>query len=80
MSTGKAARIGTASIALGGMLLALAASMASAQTTYPTKPLRLISPASAGGGTDIIARALAPKLAERLGQQVIVENRPVPAR
>ena len=58
------------------VLAAFATSVACAQSAYPIKPLRLISPASAGGGTDIIARVLAPKLAERLGQQVIVENRP----
>ncbi len=47
-----------------------------AQTSYPTRTVRLIVPSSPGGGTDISARILAPQLTQFLGQQVIVENRP----
>jgi len=43
---------------------------------YPTKPVCFISPYAPGAGTDIMARTLAQKLSEGLGQQFVVENRP----
>ncbi len=44
--------------------------------SYPTKPIRFIVPQGAGGSSDVVARAIAQKLSESLGQQVVVENRP----
>ena len=46
-----------------------------AQADYPNKPIRLIVPFPAGGSTDIVGRVVAQKLSERLGQNVIVDNR-----
>ena len=55
-------------------LLALAALNAQAQD-YPSRPIRLITPAAPGGTTDLLARLVGAKLGEIFGQQVIVENR-----
>lgn len=47
-----------------------------AADAYPVKPVRWISPVAAGGAGDLIARAIAPRLSDIWGQQVIVDNRP----
>ena len=60
----------------GAALLAAAASAALAQADYPSRPVRIIVPSSPGGGTDILSRLLTPRLSERLGQPVVVDNRP----
>jgi tripartite-type tricarboxylate transporter receptor subunit TctC len=43
--------------------------------TYPERPVRLVVPFPPGGSVDVVARALTPKLSERMGQQVVIENR-----
>ena len=58
------------------LLLTLAPSQACAQGAYPNRPVRIIAATSPPGGSDTAARIIAPALSERLGQTVIVENRP----
>ena len=55
--------------------LALASSAALAQAEYPNKPIKLIVGFAPGGSTDIVGRIVAQRLGERLGQNVIVDNR-----
>ena len=56
------------------LILALA-SVDSANADYPDRPVRVVVPVAAGGGVDVMARLLAQKLSERLGQQFVIENR-----
>jgi tripartite-type tricarboxylate transporter receptor subunit TctC len=60
-----------------GVLVVLVSMLGAAHgQTFPVKPIRMVVPFPAGGGSDSTARNLAPRLSERLKQQVIVDNRP----
>lgn len=58
-----------------GTLLALGLAPAAAADAWPSKPIKMVVPFAAGGGTDFIGRLVAKHLSERLGAQVFVENR-----
>lgn len=63
--------------AIQAMMVMLGALTGSALAqTYPSKPVRMLVPTTPGGSVDTLARTIGPKLAERWGQQVIVDNRP----
>src|SRR5258708_2851560 len=64
------------SIAIVALLLLPAAALAQPAADYPTKPIKLILPAAAGGPTDVPARLASQILQTRLGQPVVIENRP----
>src|SRR5262245_6259562 len=68
------ARTRSVLLAAAGFLIALAAPVA-AQQDYPNRPIRLIIPFPPGGSNDIVGRAIATQLSERLGKQVVVDNR-----
>lgn len=61
---------------LAGAALAAASAGAFAQADYPARPIKLLVPFAAGGATDVLGRMLAVGLGEKLGQPVVVENKP----
>ncbi|MBM3344393.1 MAG: tripartite tricarboxylate transporter substrate binding protein [Betaproteobacteria bacterium] len=61
---------------LAGVLAVLPLAAAYAQQKYPLKPVRLMTPFAPGGGSDILARLIGPRLHEAWGQSIIVDNRP----
>lgn len=62
--------------AVAALALSLGSFTASAQTTWPTKPVKIVVPFGPGGFTDVVARILGVKLGESLGQPVVIENKP----
>jgi tripartite-type tricarboxylate transporter receptor subunit TctC len=72
MDTNIPRRVGAILAACG---LGLAAPVALAQE-YPQKPIKMITPYPPGGPTDVLARAISQKLSERLGQPIVIDNRP----
>ena len=63
-------------IVLGLAAVLVAGASVAQPSDYPNRPVRMIAPFAPGGPVDIVARTLAPKLSERLGQQFYVENHP----
>lgn len=59
----------------GGLAVLSALAPAAAQSTWPSKPVKIIIPFAAGGGTDIAARHLQPLLQEVIGQPIVIENK-----
>jgi len=55
---------------------AVAAVPAAAQALFPSKPITLVVPFAPGGGNDILARLIAPKMSAQLGQPIVIENKP----
>jgi tripartite-type tricarboxylate transporter receptor subunit TctC len=74
MSTFQEKTVSNSTLALTVALLLMAC--AAGAQPYPSKPIRLVVPSTPGGSVDTLARTVGPKLAERWGQQVIVDNRP----
>ena len=58
------------------LVLALSITPGAAAQTYPTQPIKLVVPFAPGGATDLLARTIGQRLAERVGQGVVIENKP----
>lgn len=63
-------------VALGLAIAAFFGAMDAAAQEYPNRPIRMIVPQSAGGSTDLIARAVSQRMGEALGHSIVVDNRP----
>jgi tripartite-type tricarboxylate transporter receptor subunit TctC len=65
----------TVAVILGALLTSVVFGQSPPARAFPERPVRLIVPYPPGGGSDVIARVLAPRLSEGLGQQVVIDNR-----
>jgi tripartite-type tricarboxylate transporter receptor subunit TctC len=65
-----------ASPLLAALIVSLPTAPATLAQDYPTRPITVIAPWAAGGAVDVVARIIAPKLSDRLGKPVVIENRP----
>ena len=63
-------------LSLGMCLVAAAPAAWSQASNYPNRPIKLVVPFAPGGGVDLIARVVGQKLGERMGQSIVVENKP----
>ncbi|SDC68662.1 Tripartite-type tricarboxylate transporter, receptor component TctC [Cupriavidus sp. YR651] len=63
-------------LCIGTVLAAGTTAPVNAQSAFPTKPITLVVPFAPGGGNDILARLIAPKMSQQLGQTIVIENKP----
>jgi tripartite-type tricarboxylate transporter receptor subunit TctC len=66
-------------ILVAAAVLAFGANEVLAQPKFPNRPIRILIPFAAGGGTDVVARIVGQRLAEQVGQPIIVEAKPAAA-
>lgn len=65
-----------AAVSVVACALGICSAAVCAQDKYPSRPIRLVIPFAPGGGSDVTARLLGPRIADRLGQPVVIDNRP----